>query len=815
MEPEGGMYIDVILPLAIPRAYTYMVPESLQDGMMKGIRVEVPLRNKLYSGIVQEIHREKPLKSVRNVLSILDDAPIVQPLQFKFWSWLASYYCAHLGEVLNVALPGGLKLSSQTKVRINHDVDPAAFQLSEQEYLVAEAVSIQSELTIDVIQDILNKKTVYPVIKSLLQKGILNVVEELQQRYTVKKEDFILLDESLEDDPTQALALVERSEKQTRAVLSMYSLVKKLKHVPKKLIYELSGADSSVVNAVAKKGIWTVYQKDISRLDLEGPQPTIDLPPLSDEQARALKAINAAHHEQRVALLHGITGSGKTRLYVELIRDVISKGGQVLYLLPEIALTSQIVKRLKARLKEDMLIYHSQINENQRVEIWNAALLKNTLFIGARSALFLPFYRLKLIIVDEEHDPSYKQQSPNPRYHARDAAVMLGHLCGAKVLLGSATPSLESFANATQRKYELVQLSTRYGPAQLPDIELIDLKDSHKKGLMREGFSVHLLDRIRETISAGEQVILFQNRRGFAPVLRCKICDWKSECINCDVSLTFHQRFNELKCHYCGVRSKRPQYCPSCGSEQLQLLGLGTERIEEILPRHVEGVRIKRFDYDTTRSKKNQEKILADFNNGTTQVLVGTQMITKGFDFDNISLVGVMNADALLAFPDFRASERSFQLLMQVGGRAGRREKKGTVVIQTYSPAHPVLTEVIKADYASFYNRELAERKQFMYPPYFHRIALWFSHKELTRTREAATEAARALAKAYGGRVVGPVDPPILRLRNKYHQVIYIRIEKKGGMANAVKKSILDVRAHLRQTDPYKSVVFTIDVDPG
>ena len=681
---SDGLYVDVLLPLAIPKAYTYGVPVELHDHIQIGIRVEVPLKNKLYSGIVVKINKVPPVTKYRLVVSVLDDHPIVQPRQLEYWHWMSDYYCAYMGEVMNVALPSGLKLSSETKVLLNHEKEWHDESLSDDEYLVAEALSIQNELSIGQVQDILNKKTVYPIVKALLLKQVLLIKEELTYKYKEKKATYLRATENYAENIELALELTTRSEHQSRALLSYFSLSKKLKYVPKKAVCEMSGVDSSVINSLVKKDILSVYEKVISRIDVEGDDSEHTLNPLSEQQITVHEHIKKAFNIPKVVLLHGVTGSGKTRIFVELINEVLAKGGQVLYLLPEIALTSQIVSRLKSQIGDQLYVYHSQINDPQRVEIWNAALYKSKLFVGARSFLLLPFYNLQLIIVDEEHDSSYKQDSPSPRYQGRDAAVKLATLYNAKVILGSATPSLESYYNCIQGKYEYVPMMDRYGPSEMPDIRIINLKDAYKKGLIKEGFSTELKDEIEAVLARKEQVILFQNRRGFSPILRCRTCAWTAECSNCDVSLTYHQKINELKCHYCGFRTKKQNNCPACGAHELELIGSGTEKIEDTVKMLLPEARVERFDYDTTRSKKNQFQILEDFKNGQIDILVGTQMITKGFDFDNIALVGVLNADSLLSYPDFRSSERSFQLLMQVGGRAGRRLKRGKVFIRLF-----------------------------------------------------------------------------------------------------------------------------------
>ena len=807
-------FAEVLLPLAIPKTYTYSIPQEFVDQISFGIRVEVPLRNKLYSGIVINTHNNPPDGGTRFITSVLDKTPVINSFQFEFWEWISRYYCCKLGEVMNVAIPSGLKLSSETKFVLNNESLIDTIELSDDEYLVTEAMTIQREMTADVIQDILNKKTIYPVIKSLMEKRVLYVKEELKQKYKPRLQDFIQFNEDFKNDVEAALEYTTRSEKQTRALLALASLSRKKKWVAKKAIYEMAGVDNAVVNALIKKGLVQLERKEVSRIEMSKGEDAFDIAPMSEAQSIAFTEITNGFDNDKVCLLHGITGSGKTRIYIEFILNTLKEGGQVLLMLPEIALTTQIVSRLKRQIGENLLVYHSKVNDHSRVEIWNKALYADQLFVGARSALFLPFYNLKLIIVDEEHDPSYKQDNPNPRYHGRDSAVMLARMFGAKILLGSATPSLESIYNVKKGKYHYVKINSRYGDAVLPDVEIVDLKESYKKGLVKNNFSKKLLDEISETVTRKEQVILFQNRRGYAPVQRCNFCSWTAGCPNCDVSLTYHQSLNELKCHYCGYRQSKTNECPSCGNDDLQLFGIGTQKIEEFLKSNFPEFRVSRFDYDTTRSKENQENILYAFKNGEIDILVGTQMITKGFDFDNISLVGIVSADSLFAFPDFRATERSFQLLVQVSGRAGRRKNKGKVIIQTFNKDHPVLTDVIKNRTEPFYERELTDRKEYVFPPYYNLIAVWLKHVDFDKTKQAAIQLTNMLTSKLGKRIQGPIDPPLIRVRNRYRQIIYIRFEKESKAVNLVKGILQKAVLKLREDKNMRSVRIAIDVDP-
>lgn len=808
------LFAQVLLPLAIPQTYTYAVPITMKDQIQFGIRVEVPLRNKLYSGLVISTHNERPVTKTKNIISVLDTIPLINLQTAQFWEWMAGYYCAHLGEVMNVALPSGLKLASESRFMLNKGVSVDHLNLSDDEFLVTEAMTIQQELSVETIQDILDKKTVYPVIKSLMQKRVLYIKEELKQKYKPKQEEFITLKPPYNTDLDAALEKVERSEKQARTLLALMSLLKKSEYVSKKELYEKAGINRNVLNALSKKELIDIQLLDVSRIDLVDREEEYKLSPLSDIQVEALTAINEYFKKDMVTLLHGITGSGKTRLYIALILEVLQKGGQVLLMLPEIALTNQIVKRLEVQLGNQLFVYHSKINDYERVEIWQAAMNVSRLFIGARSALFLPFSNLDLIIVDEEHDVSYKQANPNPRYQGRDSAIMLGKIYGANVLLGTATPSLESMHNCRIGKYGYVQLSARFGEAVLPTIEIVDMKAAYKKGLVQEGFSKMLLENIEETVSRGEQVILFQNRRGYAPIQRCNFCAWTAECPNCDVTLTYHQIINDLKCHYCGYRQRYSDECPACGNHDLKMLGTGTQKIEKSLGELMPNLRIGRFDYDTTRSKGRQEEILNDFRLRKLDVLVGTQMITKGFDFEHISLVGIISVDGLLSYPDFRAAERSFQLLVQVSGRAGRRQRPGNVIIQAFKTDHPVLQDVLENRSESFYNRELKERSDYIFPPFYYLISITMKHHDLQKTKKGARVLSDQLKTHLGNRVQGPVDPPVMRVRNQYHQVVYIRIEKQQKVLVKVKRLILEVINRIKQDKTIRQVNYVIDVDP-
>ncbi len=809
-------YADVAIPLAIQRELTYSIPEELKDKLALGFRVEVPLKSKLYSGLVIKIHQEEPAYKVKSIVSVLDEEQIISEKQLVLWQWMASYYCCTLGEAMSVALPSGLKLSSETRLVYNEQINLEAFELSDDEYLVSEALQIQKELTIQLIQDLLNKKTVYPVTRSLLDKRILFIKEELIEKFKPKKVEVVRLNKEYEgsEGNIKALDLVKRSDKQTRALLSLFDLMRKNPFVTKSNIREMSGVDGAAVNALYKKGIVHIEKKEISRLGEDSKSENPREIELSEDQQAIVEKLANDNSLPTIHLLHGVTGSGKTSIYISMIKEVMKSSGQVLYLIPEIALTSQIVNRLEAVFDKDLLIYHSKINNDRRVEIWKDMMYKGSLVVGARSSVFLPFHNLRLIIVDEEHDRSFKQDNPNPRYNARDTASYLSKLYGAQVILGSATPSLESFQNVRLHKYEYSHLAKRYGDVHMPVMKLVDLRNFYKAGKMLGSFSPTLKDAVEDALDKKEQVILFQNRRGYAPIVKCIVCAWTSDCSNCDVSLTYHQRFNELKCHYCGFKASKPVNCPACGSSDLHLLGLGTQKIEEEIKELFPVAKVRRFDYDTANTRRKHQELIYEFESRQIDILVGTQMISKGFDFENISLVGVLNADTLLGFPDFRAEERTFQLLTQVSGRAGRRSKQGMVVIQTFNPGHPVLQDVIGYDIQRFYARELSARSKFIYPPFFRLINVWFRHKQLNTTREAARIVFGQLVKKHGKRIGVPHDPPLLRVRGRYQQLILIKIEKRSARINEIKSDLLEARNHLQTLKDFRSVRVGIDVDP-
>ena len=817
MTKKAFKIIRVLLPLAIPKVYSYKVDETMWEQVKYGVRVEVPLRNKLLSGLViEEIEEEDlhTLHKLRYIVSVIDEEPIITAEQYRLWKWMADYYMCTVGEVMNIALPSGLKLASETKLIIREHIDDYDGVLSDKEYILAEAVSIQNELTIAQVQDILQQKTVYPHIKSLMDKGIVLIKEELKAGFKAKSEVFVKIDEAYKGKGiTNALDLTKRSEKQTRALLSYAQLSQKLEWVNRKKIQNHAQIDSSVFKALEKKGVFILESKEVSRLSndlVRYEEP----PPLNENQVTALQEIKTNFETNNKVLLFGVTGSGKTRIYIDLIKETMAQGKQVLYLLPEIALTTQIVDRLMTIFAGDIGVYHSKMSNNQRVELWNASLSGKQLIMGARSSIFLPFKDLGLIIVDEEHDSSFKQSDPAPRYNARDTSIFLSHMYDAKVLMGTATPSLETFVNTKLGKYGLVKLLERHGESELPVIDIVDLRKQYKQGLMTSMFSKEMKDAINLALERKEQVLIFQNRRGYSPTLQCLTCDFHAECPNCDVSLTVHKHFKELRCHYCGYRNKLPHSCPQCGFDQLDKLGFGTEKIENEIKKIFPQSKVARMDFDTAKTRNAYESILTSFKNHEVDILVGTQMVTKGLDFDNISIVGILAADKILYFPDFKSNERAYQLFTQVAGRAGRRKKKGRVIIQTYNPDHPVIIETQNYDHVKFYAREIQERKQFFYPPFFRLIQITIKNKDAKVTTEVAHLYTKKLKAILGNRVVGPSVPGIARLRGLYIQTVLVKMEKKSASIKSIKKVLREVYSELRQGSMPKNTRFIFDVDP-
>lgn len=815
---SSNCYIAVIVPIAAPKPYTYYVPSELIKDIQVGMRVEVQFgKNKLYSGIVMKIlDGPPPHQKPKPILSIIDKTPILSEAQLKLWQWISAYYACTIGEVMNAALPAGMKLASETRVVLSPIFDGNYDGFNDKEYMIAEALSIQNELSLNDIRDILDQKTVYPLINRLLQRKIIYLKEELQSRYKPKEVSCVRLQEPYASSSAMleiAFEKMKRSERQVEAMMAFLQLSQQKEFVKAQEVYKKAQVDSGVLKAMEKKGIVELYKKEVSRIGAYE-EELIDRHELSDQQKRVLKSI-ASKEENAITLIHGVTGSGKTRVYIELIDKAIANGEQVLYLLPEIALTAQLVNRLQKIFGDEIAVYHSRMSNPERVEIWQNVHKGKPIVMGARSGLFLPFQNLKLIIVDEEHDTSYKQVDPAPRYNARDVAVYLSHLYDAKVILGTATPSLESFHNAKIGKYQLIEMSERFGGLELPEVVLVDIREELKKQTMQSHFTSVLMSELKEALERGEQAILFQNRRGYAPTMRCNTCDWHSGCINCDVSLTYHKHFNNLRCHYCGYQTALPKECPACGSKQLTIKGFGTEKIEDELAIFLPDAAIKRLDFDTVRAKNAHAKIINDFEEGRIDVLVGTQMVTKGLDFDNVGIVGILSADHLFQFPDFRATERAFQLMTQVSGRAGRKRKRGKVIIQAFNLSHPVLREILANDYAAFFTRESSERHEFSYPPYFRLIKITLKHRNPQLLNEAAKVFDKHMKSRLGPQIIGPAVPSIPRIRGYFLLDFLIKMDKNSKNGANLKKLVFENIHLTKSMQGFSTVRFNVDVDPN
>ncbi|MDN3580698.1 replication restart helicase PriA [Mucilaginibacter flavus] len=814
------LFVEVILPLAISKNYTYRVPFEMNDAVAIGKRVVVQFgKSKLYTAIVREISELAPEKyEAKYVIEVLDNLPVVTPQQLHFWQWVADYYMCTIGEVMNASLPAALKLASETRIILNTDYGIDKSALHDKEFLIVEALEIQPELTISDIAKLLGQKTVMPILKLMFEKNIIHISEEVSERYKPRKRTFVTLNpvynnpENLRD---LFPILEKRAPKQADALLAYIKLSRTQAKISKNELIEESGAGESSIKSLIEKEILFAEEKNVSRLQFEEDVDAITNFELSEQQTEVLESIRTQFREKDVTLLHGVTSSGKTQLYIRLIEGMMREDRQVLYLLPEIALTTHIIERLRIYFGADIGIYHSRFNDNERVEVWQKVLNNDyKVILGARSSVFLPFNDLGLIIVDEEHETSYKQYDPAPRYNARDAAIFLANMHRGKVLLGSATPSFESYHNAQTHKYGFAELTERFGGVQLPDVEVVSISSEIKQKTIQSHFTSVLMTGIGEALANKEQAILFQNRRGYAPILMCKICAYTPKCINCDVSLTYHKSSGKLHCHYCGYREDSPSICPACGSTHLEYKGFGTEKIEDELTLLLPEARIARMDLDTTRSRNSLQTILNNLEEKKIDILVGTQMVAKGLDFSDVTLIGIINADSLLKFPDYRANERSFQMLAQVSGRAGRRGKQGKVVIQTYDPYHRVIKQVIANDYRDLYNTEMEERRNFKYPPFYRIINLDIKHQNPEVLYNQAVYLGNELRKHFGERVIGPETPLISRIRNYYIKSIMLKFEKDGISIIKAKAVLKDIIVQFQTTKLSKGSIVVPDVDP-
>lgn len=821
------LFADILLPLKLTGTFTYRVPYVLNNSIAVGQRVTVQFgKNKLYSGLVRRLHTEIPQTNgeVKYLLAILDNVPAVTEKQFQMWEWMARYYMCSVGEVMNAAVPSGLKLTSETKIILSPSFDGDYNKLSDKEYLIVEALELQQVLTLSDVSKIVDQLKVMPLVKTLMEKGIVLPEEELQERYIPKKEKFIQLVEAYHsEEELQKLfnTLEKRAGKQLEILMAYLALNNRKDNtygwLPQKEVMEMARSSSASLKALVEKNILLLEERIVSRLPQVDEQLSPDDIVLSEDQQCCLDSIRSEFEKKEVVLLHGVTASGKTELYIKLIHETLQQGKQVLYLLPEIALTGQIVNRLRKYFGSGTGIYHSRFNEHERVEIWKRVSGNEThrynLVLGARSALFLPYEELGLVIVDEEHDTSYKQFEPAPRYLARDTAIMLSKMHRAKTLLGSGTPSLESWFNAMTGKYGFVQILKRYSGLELPETVIADLKQEKRFRTMQSHFSSLLINAMKETLGKKEQVILFHNRRGFAPRLVCETCGWSPECKNCDVTLVYHKKRNTLRCHYCGYNTPVPSACPACGSTNIKLESYGTEKIEDELKIIFPDSNVERMDLDTTQGKNAHSEIITRFEQRKIDILVGTQMVTKGLDFNNVGLVGILNADQLLSYPDFRSFERGFQVITQVSGRAGRSEKRGKVIIQTHTPHHPAIQYSIHHQFDSMFAAQLEERKSFSYPPYVRLIRITLKHSDINVLNDAARFFADNLRRKLGNRVLGPEYPLIGRIKNLYLKDILIKIDSIANV-QSVKDFITETHLLMLQNTNWKTVRMLADVDP-
>ena len=829
MEPQARKYADLILPVAVPNLYTYhFFVDDDSFHLKPGMRVCVQFgKRKLFTALVRRIHDIKPEDyETKEILAILDDYPVVKEWQFTFWKWIWEYYMCNPGEVYNAALPGGLRPEGETRIYLE-DIPESGIDLMPAEENVVKVLENNPGITIDELNRTLNRKQTMPVLRQLMDKGLITFNESLRESFKPKLATMLTLHPNLHrEDILQVLLnkLERRAPKQLDAVmvyleLSGYLSEKVYNPVNKALIAKRSKISPAAIKALIDKEVFTVHEEEASRL-LQNEDKGADKSELNKAQGKAYKEIKDSFQKHDITLLHGVTSSGKTEIYIHLIEEQLEAGKQVLYLLPEIALTTQIITRLQKVFAGRVGVYHSKFSDAERVEIWNNLLGKKPadaqqydIILGVRSSIFLPFTNLGLIIVDEEHENTYKQYDPAPRYNARDAAVVLASIQKAKVLLGTATPSLESYFNAMTQKYGFVELTKRHMDIQLPEIVVANAREARRKKIINGNFTPQLVTEIQKALNANEQIILFQNRRGFSPYLECNECAWIPNCKNCDVNLTYHKGFNKLVCHYCGYSINSVVQCKACGSQNMQTRGFGTEKAEDDIKLLFPDAKTLRMDLDSTRKKRAYEEIIDQFSTGQVDILIGTQMVSKGLDFDNVSIVGILNADNMLNFPDFRAFERSFQLMAQVSGRAGRKKKQGKVVIQTSDSNHQIIKQVVENDYKGFFGSQLKERKQFYYPPYFRLINITIRHRDKRALNEAASYIAQNLKGHLGNRVLGPEEPVIGRIYNWHIKQIIVKLEKNKEIT-ARKQLIMDICNGVKAQQGFTTLQVVYDVDP-
>lgn len=819
-------FAQVLLPLPLHTTFTYAVPDDMSDMVEKGSRVLVQFgRKKYYTGIITELHVTPPTDyEVKPIMAVLDREPVVRYPQLKLWDWIADYYLCTPGEVYKAALPTGLKPESETHISLNPDFEQdGSIHFTPRQQLIISVLEEKNRVRISEIEESAKLKAATQVANQLLEMGVVVIDEKVTDKYKPKKETFVVLNARRGDNDLlhEYFSKVSRSRKQEATLISWLELsgwlspAGDLKEVTRDDLIKKAGVTPAILKSLEDKGILTRQTKIVNRFNTESSNIPVKLATLSEEQSRALSEIKEQFSEKNVVLLRGVTGSGKTEIYTHLMQMALNDGNQVLYLVPEISLTTQLTDRLRKVFGDRLLVYHSRFTDNERVDIWKKMLSSHEpmIILGARSSVFLPFARLGLVVVDEEHESSFKQYDPAPRYNARDVAIVLASMHGAKTLLGSATPSIETYFKSKNGKYGLVELHNRFEGAGLPDVEIVDMKIQRKKKLSSGILSSVLSQTMRRSLSEGKQAILFLNRRGFAPVVICNQCGWTPKCENCDVSLVYHKNTDLLKCHYCGFSRTLPKLCPACGQNSIDIFGYGTERIAEEIHQKFEGYRVARMDLDSTRNRDSYQEIIEEFSRKDTDILVGTQMVTKGLDFKDVKVVGVVNADTLLNFPDFRSNERAFNMLEQVAGRAGRRNEKGTVIIQTTRSDDPLLEYVKRHDYLSFYDSEIKEREKFKYPPFARIINIYLKHKDAMSVDRAAVIFTQRLKQTFGERVLGPEKPFVSRVATWHLQSIMLKVEG-GASMKKVKLLLRNIYENCANIPEIKSSVIYYDVDP-
>lgn len=820
------MYADVILPVPLNVTFTYRVPAQLAGRVAIGSRVIVPFGlRKIHTGIITDLRDDavtiggSPLPSgmvIKDVLEIPDPAPVVNRQQLRLWQWMAEYYLAPLGDVYKAAIPAGLKIGSETRVMLNAEMEPGDRPaLSERQLAVVALLHHAAKpLTPAEIAKGTGQPSEMATLYRLLDLGVVQINENLVERYRAKRVHCVAFADEYAADPRRALEEAKGAPKQELLLMGLITMQRSQTHVERRQLLERTGVSAAILSALVTKGILKIYTREVSRFQYTG-ESLCQLPTLTPPQRVALDEIHTSFDSHGVTLLHGVTSSGKTEIYSHLIQFVLSHGRQALMLVPEIALTTQLTTRLQKIFGDRVIVYHSRFSDNERVDIWRRMLTLKEPYVvlGARSALFLPFTALGLVVVDEEHDTSYKQSEPSPRYHGRDTAIMLAHLHGAKVLLGSATPSVETYHKAETGKFGLVTLSERYDDAQLPAVRLVDMRQARQLGQVCGSLAQETVQKARDVLASDGQVILFHNRRGYSPMARCRQCAYVPKCDQCDVSLTYHQSQRALVCHYCGAVYPMPAECPVCHQPSMEVVGYGTERIEDEVAAQFAGARILRMDLDTTRSRDAYQRIIDTFSAHKADILVGTQMVTKGLDFGSVNMVGVLNADTMLHYPDFRAGERAFNMLEQVSGRAGRRGTPGEVFIQTYEPAHPLLARVQAHDYQGYYRQELEQRRQYMYPPFARLVYIYLKHRDNAQLTQAADLYHQRLVQLFGNRVSDVMTPPVSRIQNLHIRQLVMKVENEASMRR-IKEILHNLYVEMAAHPQVKGTLVYYDVDP-